>query len=64
MISSLLVIFIVEATSIHVQLQTKALAKHTTALLIEGASELTMGQSPTVMTSHRVRGVLENRGHQ
>jgi len=34
-----------------VQLQTKALAKHTTALLVKGASKFTMGQSLTVTTS-------------
>lgn len=51
MVSSLIVTLTLEATSGGVQLQIKALAKHTTVLLEKGGSELTMGQSLTVMTS-------------
>jgi len=51
MVLSLIVMFILEATSMDVQLQTKALVKHTTVLLVKGASKLTLGQSLTGMTS-------------
>lgn len=47
-----------------VKLQKEALAKHTTALLVEEASDLTMGQSLTVMTPHQIQSVLETKNHQ
>ena len=55
-----LVIFILEATSVEVQLQTDALAKHRTAL-IKRASKLTMGQSLTVMMAHQVQICLRSQ---
>ena len=64
MVSSCIVTFILEATSMDVQLQGEALAEHTTALLVKGASKLTMGQSLPVMTSYQVQNVLETKGHQ
>ena len=57
----LFVIFILKAIPIEIQLQVKALAKHTTALLVKGASKLTMGQSLTIMTSHQVQICLRNQ---
>ena len=45
MVSSCIVMFILEATSMDAQLQGEALAKHTTALLVKAASKLTRGQS-------------------
>lgn len=61
------------ATSVEVQLQTDALAKHRTALIkgaskltmeqpsYKRASKLTMGQSLTVMMSHQVQICLRRQ---
>ena len=42
-------------------MQTDALAKHKTALLIKRASKLTMEQSLTVITSHQVQICLRSQ---
>ena len=53
-----------EAPPIQVRWQTKASAKHPTALLGKGTSQLLRGWPLTLRTWHQLQSVTENKGRR